>query len=138
MQTKKHQILLILAKIKRALMHNQTVIILKKKNYYYLTILQILYKYGFIQSFTERKNFFLIKLKEISFIKTQARPNISIQSISKIKQRKNFTVRSKYISKMQNIKSPATCFIFNTHAGILTGWDLTKKNIGGQSILKIV
>jgi len=66
-QTQKHELLLVLAKIKMALTQKRSLIVLKKKKYSYLKILNILHEYGFIQNFQERGDFLFIKIKEVYY-----------------------------------------------------------------------
>jgi ribosomal protein S8 len=54
----------LLSSIRRAITNNQKLILFPKKKHRYLHILELLHNDGFIQSFEERGEFLIIRLKQ--------------------------------------------------------------------------
>lgn len=123
MLTSKSEILGIIAQIRRASFENKRILIIKKKKQKYINILKILYQHGFIQSFTEYPNYFLLKLKSFYFFQnSSAQASVNIIDISKVRQKKNkHNLSSKFIYKFQKLKGPATLLLFNSQLGLSTG-----------------
>jgi ribosomal protein S8 len=138
-QTQKHEFLLILAQIKRALSQKRSIIVIKKKKYKYFSILKLMSQLGYIQSFEERGDFFFLKIKETYICRSLMSKTLNIQKMMTSSQKKKkHNIQSKIVNRIQRYKGQAFTFICNSHLGITSGSNLIKNNVGGQILFQIV
>jgi len=128
----------LLATLKKASKDNREIVILQKKNFYYKPVLKILHNKGFIQSFEEKKDFIIVRLKQ-TFWKARLTPVKALLDISNISRvSKKFAVKYKKIVQKFNKKGEAFVHIFGTDRGLVTDKELANLGRGGFPLIKVV
>jgi len=123
--------------LQSAVKSNRKLVIFPKKKFKYLVILKILYEFGYIQSFEERGEFLIIRLKQ-AFWQTHNRPTQSIQYINTYARvTRRYSIKMQKIQKIQKNSGDSVLRVFTTNFGIITGRQAIEQFCGGVPLILI-
>lgn len=127
----------LLAIIRLAVLDERSLVTFSKKKYKYTQLLKILQMQGFIESYEERGEIIILKLKH-TYWKNFSLPMQAFSEISQLtRMRRKDTINSRDLYTLNRLKGQHESYFISSDKGILTGLEISKKFIGGIPLFQI-
>jgi ribosomal protein S8 len=127
----------LLAILRLAILDGRTLVTFAKKKYRYLFIMKTLKHEGFIESFEERGEFLLVRLKQ-AYWTSCSRPASAFTEISSlVRLHRKDTMNARDLVKLQRLRGQAQTHFVSTDKGILVGSEAAKHHAGGIPLFRI-
>lgn len=127
----------LLAMLRLAILDGRNLVTFSKKKHKYLAIMEVLQLEGFIESFEERGELLIIRLKQ-TYWATSNRPTPAFSEVSALtRMHRKGTMNARDLTKIQRLKGQTQSYFVSTDKGILTGSEASKQHVGGIPLFRI-
>ena len=126
----------LLSSIRRAVLDDRLVLTFPKVKFKYSEILSLFCAEGLIESFEERGNYLVIRLK-YTYWKTWGKPISALVDIGPMKRvRRKDTIVWRDLAKKQHLEGDGILHVISTDRGIISSRSAVKKHLGGIPLIK--